>query len=468
MQLVQAQAYRKQYGFNAIFVLPVNLYGPGDNFNSKSSHVIPSLIKKFIKAKVDGKKFIEVWGTGTATREFLYVEDAAEGILRAAEKFDKEDPVNLGAGFEISIKELANIIKSLTEYEGDLIWDKQKPDGQPRRKLDVSFAKKEFDFSANTNFKRGLIQTLDWFSKRKLDPYSLLAGFEELYPETFKTMEMLGVHPHPSKKKKLINYYTGKTWNEYFDNIGRHSLAVANAAAIIARALNIEGLDKYSVNEVIEKALTEDLNKVFEIIRFKHHLYLENKNKTKTAFLDDLYSSEAYEITEDIFIKSGISPSVAKVLRRSGNDSGHNSINSFLKKDTSNKGEVKLTRDDWVRKIVHLADDMTASTFLAERKIEFNIYVTPMQKLHFLNFRKKYPWLYRQGFGYDDKGKVVKVENVKKDSNKKLSNVNSLAHYQVYLSNAICSEIKQILDPKDPLPPQFFIKNILNRNRYGH
>ena len=167
MQLVQAQAYRQEYGFNAIFLLPVNLYGPGDNFDPKSSHVIPALIKKFIEAKEKREKEVIVWGTGKPTREFLYVEDAAKGIILAVEKYNKEDPVNLGAGFEISIKDLAELIKKLTKFEGEIVWDSSKPDGQPRRMLDVSKARKEFGFTANTQFKEGLKETIHWYLKNK-------------------------------------------------------------------------------------------------------------------------------------------------------------------------------------------------------------------------------------------------------------------------------------------------------------
>ena len=166
MQLVQAQAYRQQYGFNAIFLLPVNLYGPGDNFNPKSSHVIPALIRKFVEAKRNGDKKVVVWGTGKASREFLYVEDAAEAIMTAAEKYDKEDPVNLGAGREIKVKALAELIKKYTGFEGKIVWDKTKPDGQPRRMLDVSRAKKEFGFRAKTSFEKGLKNTIDWYIKQ--------------------------------------------------------------------------------------------------------------------------------------------------------------------------------------------------------------------------------------------------------------------------------------------------------------
>lgn len=167
MQLVQAQAYRDQYGFNAIFLLPVNLFGPGDNFNPKSSHVISALIRKFIEAKEQNKKEVIAWGTGKPTREFLYVEDAAEGILLAAEKYNKPDPVNLGAGFEISVKELAELIKKLTDFKGKIIWDKTRPDGQPRRMLDTTLAKKEFGFVAKTPFEEGLKKTVKWFLENR-------------------------------------------------------------------------------------------------------------------------------------------------------------------------------------------------------------------------------------------------------------------------------------------------------------
>lgn len=165
MQLVQADAYRDQYMFNAIFILPVNLYGPGDNFKEESSHVIPALIKKFVEAKEKNKKEVVVWGTGKPTREFLYVKDAVEGILKATEKYDKRDPINLGAGFEISIKDLADLIKKLTGFKGKIVWDKTKPDGQPRRKLSTNRAKKEFGFEAKTDFPQGLKETIDWYIK---------------------------------------------------------------------------------------------------------------------------------------------------------------------------------------------------------------------------------------------------------------------------------------------------------------
>ena len=163
MQLVQAEAYRQQYGFNAIFLLPVNLYGPGDNFNPKSSHVIPALITKFIEAKKNNKKNVVVWGTGKSSREFLYVEDAAEGIIKAAESYNKSDPVNLGSGFEIKIRDLVAIIKKLSGYKGGVTWDKTKPDGQPKRRLDVSRAAKEFGFKSKTTFEEGLKNTIDWY-----------------------------------------------------------------------------------------------------------------------------------------------------------------------------------------------------------------------------------------------------------------------------------------------------------------
>lgn len=167
MLLVQSQAYREEFGFNSIFVLPVNLYGPGDNFNPSSSHVIPALIKKFIDAKDRNDEFVSVWGTGRATREFLYVDDCAQGILLAAEKYNKSDPVNIGSSFEISIKELANLIKKLTGFRGKIIWDNTKPDGQPRRKLDTSKAKQEFGFESETSFEEGLRKTIDWYIENK-------------------------------------------------------------------------------------------------------------------------------------------------------------------------------------------------------------------------------------------------------------------------------------------------------------
>ncbi|HWQ66602.1 MAG TPA: GDP-L-fucose synthase [Methanospirillum sp.] len=165
MLLVQAQAYRTQYGFNAIYLLPVNLYGPGDNFNPDSSHVIPALIKKFVEAKTHKLPTVEIWGTGSASREFLYVEDAARCIALAAERYDGIEPVNIGVGEEISIKKLVEIINAIVGYEGDIIWDSTKPDGQPRRCLDTHRAKELFGFQAQTNFEEGLRKTIDWYSK---------------------------------------------------------------------------------------------------------------------------------------------------------------------------------------------------------------------------------------------------------------------------------------------------------------
>lgn len=166
MLLVQAQAYRQQYNFNAIYLLPVNLYGPGDNFDPKSSHVIPALIRKFIEAKDAKKPEVVVWGTGKATREFLYVEDAAEAIVLAAEKYDKPDPINIGSSFEISIRELVTLIQNIVGYEGEIVWDTSKPDGQPRRKLDVKKAEKEFGFLSKTSFEEGLKKTIEWYKKQ--------------------------------------------------------------------------------------------------------------------------------------------------------------------------------------------------------------------------------------------------------------------------------------------------------------
>jgi len=163
MLLVQSQAYRTQYNFNSIFLMPVNMYGPGDNFDPLSSHVIPAIVKKCLDAKKENAKNITLWGTGKATREFLYVEDAAEGIILATERYNRPNPINLGSGKEISIKELAEIIKQLTGFKGKIIWDKTKPDGQPRRCLDVSQAKKEFNFKAKTDFKEGLKRTIKWY-----------------------------------------------------------------------------------------------------------------------------------------------------------------------------------------------------------------------------------------------------------------------------------------------------------------
>ncbi|MFA6635874.1 MAG: GDP-L-fucose synthase [Candidatus Omnitrophota bacterium] len=165
MLLVQAQSYRAQYGMNAIFLMPVNLYGPGDNFDPSSSHVIPALIKKCFDAKARGEKKIVVWGTGNQTREFLYVEDCAEAIVSAAESYDKPDPVNIGSGKDIKISDLARIIAKLTGFEGKIEWDRSRPDGQPKRRLDVKKAQKEFGFRAKTSFERGLEETVNWYKK---------------------------------------------------------------------------------------------------------------------------------------------------------------------------------------------------------------------------------------------------------------------------------------------------------------
>ena len=167
MLLVQSQSYRAEYGFNSIFLLPVNLYGPGDNFNPASSHVIPALIKKCVDAIDSGADYIDCWGTGSASREFIYVADAAEGILLATEHYDDPEPVNIGAGFEITIKELAEKIVELTGFTGEIRWDSSKPDGQPRRRLDVSKANKYFGFKAKTPFDEGLKATIDWYRKHK-------------------------------------------------------------------------------------------------------------------------------------------------------------------------------------------------------------------------------------------------------------------------------------------------------------
>jgi GDP-L-fucose synthase len=163
MLLVQSQAYRQQYGFNSILLMPVNLYGPRDNFNPESSHVIPALIKKCIEAIQSGADAIEVWGDGSPTREFLYVEDAAEGILLAAEKYNSPEPVNLGSGMEISIKDLVELIARLTGFNGHITWDTNKPNGQPRRRLNVERAEREFGFKAQINFEEGLRRTIEWY-----------------------------------------------------------------------------------------------------------------------------------------------------------------------------------------------------------------------------------------------------------------------------------------------------------------
>jgi GDP-L-fucose synthase len=167
MLLVQAQAYRQQHGFNAIYLLPVNLYGPRDNFNLETSHVIPALIRKCLEAQERGEEQVVLWGDGSPTREFLYAADAAEGILLSTERYNGDEPVNLGSGNEISIKDLAEMIARLTGFEGRLVWDTSKPNGQPRRALDTSRAEKYFGFRARTPFKEGLRQTIDWYRQTR-------------------------------------------------------------------------------------------------------------------------------------------------------------------------------------------------------------------------------------------------------------------------------------------------------------
>lgn len=169
MLLVQAQAYRQQHDFNAIYLLPVNLYGPKDNFDPASSHVIPALIRKFVEAKENGDTQVELWGDGSPTREFLYVEDAAEGIVLAAERYDGDEPVNLGSGYEISIKDLAELISRLVGFEGELVWNEAYPNGQPRRLLDVSRAEELFGFRARVNFEEGLRKTIDWYLQHRAE-----------------------------------------------------------------------------------------------------------------------------------------------------------------------------------------------------------------------------------------------------------------------------------------------------------
>lgn len=164
MMLVQSQAYREQYGFNSIFLLPVNLYGPYDNFDLETSHVIPAIIRKSIEAKNNNIKSIKLWGTGAVTREFIYVEDAAEAIVSATELYNDSQPVNIGSGYEITIKDLSEQIKNLTGYEGEIIWDPSKPDGQPRRMLDTKIAKEVFNFEAKTDLITGLKKTIDWYN----------------------------------------------------------------------------------------------------------------------------------------------------------------------------------------------------------------------------------------------------------------------------------------------------------------
>jgi len=168
MMLVQSQSYREQYGFNSIFLLPANLYGPGDNFDLESSHVIPALIRKCIDARNTGQPFVEAWGTGNASREFLYVEDCAEGLLRAAALYNESEPVNIGTGREIKISELLQLIARLARFEGEIRWQGDKPDGQPRRRLEVSLAREKFGFQARTSLEEGLRTTIEWYETRRL------------------------------------------------------------------------------------------------------------------------------------------------------------------------------------------------------------------------------------------------------------------------------------------------------------
>ncbi len=167
MLLVQAQAYRQQYGFNAIYLLPVNLYGPRDDFDPKSSHVIPALIRRFVEARESGAPSVTIWGTGTASREFLYVQDAARAIALATAHYDGARPVNLGSGMEIAIRDLAQIIREETGYPGELVWDSSRPDGQPRRCLDTSRAESDFGFRAETDFRTGLRETIRWYMENR-------------------------------------------------------------------------------------------------------------------------------------------------------------------------------------------------------------------------------------------------------------------------------------------------------------
>jgi GDP-L-fucose synthase len=169
MMLVQAQAYRQQHGFNAIFLLPVNLYGPGDNFNLRTSHVIPALIRKAVEAREAGSRSLSLWGDGSPTREFLYVEDAAEGILAAAEAYDESLPVNLGSGREISIRDLATLISKLTGFDGQIVWETDRPNGQPRRALDTTRAREKFGWEARVSFDEGLRRTVDWFEQHRME-----------------------------------------------------------------------------------------------------------------------------------------------------------------------------------------------------------------------------------------------------------------------------------------------------------
>lgn len=170
MMLVQSQSYRQQYGYNSIFLLPANLYGPGDNFDLESSHVIPALIRKCVEARENGASFVEAWGTGQASREFLYVEDCADGVLRAAARYDESEPVNIGTGCEIKISHLLEMIARLTRFEGEIRWQHDKPDGQPRRRLDVSRAFEKFGFRSQVPLEEGLRHTVEWYEAARQSP----------------------------------------------------------------------------------------------------------------------------------------------------------------------------------------------------------------------------------------------------------------------------------------------------------
>ena len=184
MLLVQAQAYRQQYGMNAISLLPVNLYGPRDNFDPASSHVIPALIRKFVEARESGMDHVEVWGTGSASREFLYVDDAAEGIMLATERYDSPEPMNLGSGREITIRQLAEVLRDLCDFSGEIRWDASQPDGQPRRCLDVSRAAREIGFVAKTSFEAGLKRTIAWYEEQRAEQPMFAVESCERQPES--------------------------------------------------------------------------------------------------------------------------------------------------------------------------------------------------------------------------------------------------------------------------------------------
>jgi GDP-L-fucose synthase len=189
MMLVQSQSYRQQYGFNSIFLLPANLYGPGDNFDPKTSHVIPALIRKCIEARDEGRSFIEAWGTGSASREFLYVEDCAEAVISAAAKYNESEPVNLGTGNEIKISELISLIARLTRFNGEIRWQPDKPDGQPRRRLEVSRAFEKFGFRAQMTFEAGLKSTIEW--------YETYRNSQSMTEDSSSGMEVLQRSPAP-------------------------------------------------------------------------------------------------------------------------------------------------------------------------------------------------------------------------------------------------------------------------------